>query len=216
VNWRTSPIAIIDTETTGVDHCVARIVEVAIRIVRPGGASLAKSWLVNPGVDIPAEVIAIHGITDEMIRDAPTFAELADEIRTLVSGCIPTAYNAKYDRSILIAEYLRAQRDAPCFLRNDQPWIDVLAWARAHEPYAKGKGRHKLGNVAARLGVGIGTAHRAAGDCETTASVLEKLSAVPRLMPEALDDLHMQQRVLNAKNEAGFLEWLAKQPKEAI
>lgn len=211
--WRTHPLAIVDTETTGVDPAVARIVEVAIRIVSPGQPTFAKSWLVDPGIRIPPECTAIHGITDDMMTDAPTFHEIAHEIWMLVSGCIPVAYNAKFDRALLIAEYLRARIEVPPYLHAGAPWIDPLAWARAHEPYAKGAGRYKLGAVAARFGVEIGTAHRAAGDCETTAGVLEKLAAVPDLMPESLDELHMQQRVLNARNEVSFLEWLQKQPK---
>lgn len=212
--WRTEPLAILDTETTGTDAARHRVVEVAIRIVSPGQQAFAKSWLLNPGCPV-GEASAIHGITDDMLNGAPTFHDIAHELHMLVSACIPVAYNARFDRSMLIAEYLRARIDPPSFLFAPPSWLDVLVWAREHEPYAKGAGRHKLTNVAARMGVGIGTAHRAAGDCETTANVLERLATVPGLIPERLDDLLSRQRVLAAKNEASFLEWQSKQPKEA-
>ena len=127
-------------------------------------------------------------------------------------------YNARFDRAMLIAGCLADGCPVPYWLTGGErgAWIDVLAWAQAHEPYARGKGRHKLGAVAARLGVEVSTAHRAAGDAETAARVLGAL-AIARIdggdpMPDDLDAIVLWQRVLTAEREANFLRWLAHQP----
>lgn len=213
MNWRTKPLAIIDTETTGVDPARHRVVEVAVRIVSPGAAVFAKSWLVDPGVPV-GESTAIHGITDDMLTNAPTFHDVAHEIWMLVSACVPVAFNAKFDRQMLINEYLRARIDPPVFLHAPPSWIDVLVWARHHEPdQPRSTGNFKLGAVAKRHGLEVGTTHRAAGDCETTANVLAHLAAVDGLMPERLDDLLDEQLALAAEHDAGFLRWLANRKR---
>ena len=214
MKWRDQPLAILDCETTGVDPARARIVEVAIRVVSPGAGTFAKSWLVDPGMPIPAEVSAIHGITDDMLRDAPTFNEMAHELWMLVSACIPVAFNAKFDRQMLINEYLRARMDPPSFLYAPPSWIDALVWARAHEPnQSRAAGNFKLGAVAKRYSVAEGRAHRAAGDTETTERVLAHLGAVDGLMPETIDELLSEQLALAAEHEAGFLRWLANKKR---
>lgn len=224
MNWREHPIVVIDTETGGTDIARHRVCEVAIRIVTPGQPVFAKSWLLDPGSPIPAEATKVHGITDEMVRGQPAFHAIAHELAMLVSSGIPTAYNARFDRAMLIAEYLRARLEVPSWLHAGQSFIDVLAWARDNEPkLSRGNGNFKLGNVAKRLGVPVGTAHRAAGDCETTAGLLEHLAGttwvdagqneVP-LMPSDLDELMAIQRVLIAENEAGYARWAANQPRK--
>jgi DNA polymerase III subunit epsilon len=221
VNWREQPIAVLDTETGGTDIARHRVCEVAIRIISPGQPVFAKSWLVDPGSPIPAEATKVHGITDEMVRNAPTFHDVAHELWMLVSACIPAAYNARFDRAMLIAEYLRARIDPPEFLHAGKPFIDVLAWARASEPrLSNGNGNFKLAKCAERNGVAVGTAHRAAGDCETTAGLLKHLAGATwgdtgePVMPETIEELMLQQRVLIADNELGYARWAARQPKK--
>jgi DNA polymerase-3 subunit epsilon len=212
MNWRTQPLAIIDTETTGTDPARHRVVEVAIRIVSPGQEPFCKSWLVDPGTPIPAEATAIHGITTGMLADAPIFHEVAHELWMLISACIPVAYNARFDRAMLLAEYLRARIDPPEFLFAPPTWIDVLAFARNSknrgDPHTSG--RFKLGAVAARYGVPIGTAHRAAGDCETTHGVLTALAAEPTTMPSDLALLLAKQK----KHQTRFDEFMANKAFE--
>lgn len=209
MNWRDSTLCILDTETTGVDPARHRVVEVAIRVASPGQPVFSKSWLVNPGVPV-GESAAIHGITDEMLRGARGFHDMAHELAMLVSSGIPAAFNAKFDRQMLINEYLRARIDPPAFLFAPPSWIDGLVWARAHEPnQSRSAGNFKLGAVAKRYGVAIGTAHRAEGDAETTAGVLAHLAAVDGLMPATLEEVLSEQLALAAEHEAGFLRWLA-------
>lgn len=213
MNWRTSTLVFIDTETTGTDPSTARIVELAIRAVTPTG-HVAHDWLINPGEPIPPESSAIHGIVNGDVANAPLFYDIAATVHMLASTGIPVAYNARFDRAMLIAEFLRAGCDMPQFLRSGAPWIDPLTWVRKHEPYAKGAGRHKLTTIAQRWGITPGTAHRAAGDVETTHRVLEVLASVKGLMPDTLDELITQQKILAAEHELDFQRWLAKQPKK--
>ncbi len=80
----TKPICFFDLETTGINISKDRIVEISILKVFPNGKEESKTWLVNPEMKIPEEVIAIHGITDEDVEDKPTFKELAKEIYNLL------------------------------------------------------------------------------------------------------------------------------------
>ncbi len=227
-DWRTAPWVILDCETTGVDCATARIVEVAAVVVHNGVVLNRFGWLVNPSAPIPPECTAIHGITDEMVRNAPTFSTVAFDLAAATEGALPVAYNARFDRAQILAEYLRTGfASPPPFVcgGGDAPWIDPLTWARARDPFVKTgadkRGRHTLGVVAERLGVEVGAAHRAVGDCETTARVLTALAnermhpkcGVER-MPDDFADLIFQQRRLAALNDANFVEWLMKQPKQ--
>ena len=71
------PICFFDLETTGVQVAKDRIVEIAILKVFPNGNKESKTWLVNPEMHIPEEVVAVHGITDEKVAHEPTFKKLA-------------------------------------------------------------------------------------------------------------------------------------------
>lgn len=214
MTWRTElPIAIVDCETTGTDWAVDRVVEVAVITTLGGNETGRKSWLMNPGIPIPAESTAIHGITDADVATAPRFSEIAFELAAFIGEHQCAGYNARFDRAMLLAEYLRTGSVPPWWTFAGEHWIDVYAWAKAHNPFVKKTdGGHKLGAVAARFGVTIGTAHRALGDCETTSGVLAVLSE-SRLhqrngieyMPDDLEDLILHQRRIQADNEAGFL-----------
>jgi DNA polymerase-3 subunit epsilon len=212
MNWRTARITVLDTETTGLDIATSRIVELGIVTIENGKMTDAFSILLNPREPIPAAATAIHGISDEHVCDSLTFQEFCNDIAVADILC---AYNARFDKGMMIAEYLRAGVPCPAWLHADAHWIDPLVWARAHEPYASGAGRYKLSRVAARLGVGFTelAAHRVLADCSATGKVLDKLAAVPGLMPDSFDELIMQQRVLSARNDAEFMDWLSKQPK---
>jgi DNA polymerase III epsilon subunit-like protein len=204
-DWRADTWVVIDSETTGTDIATSRIVEIGIVEMRQGDIIRRFSTLLNPCEPIPEAATAIHGISDADVASAPTFQQFCNDIA--VAG-IPCAYNARFDKGMLIAEYLRAGVPCPAWLHADAHWIDPLVWARARDPYAKGG--HKLTKTAERLGVTPGTAHRAAGDCETTAKILRALATD---MPSDFDEMIMQQRVLAAERELNFIQWLSKQPK---
>ena len=108
-------LAFVDLETTGTRAARDRITEIGIVRVdaAPGeGVPRVTEWssLVNPGTGIPAAIIALTGITDAMIADAPTFASLAREVRALLDGCLFVAHNARFDYGFLKHEFARLER----------------------------------------------------------------------------------------------------------
>lgn len=108
----TRPICFFDLETTGTNISKDRIVEIAILKVFPNGNKESHTWLVNPEREIPAEVIAIHGITNEKVANEPTFKELAPKVHELIKGCDLGGYNSnRFDIPLLAEELLRADID---------------------------------------------------------------------------------------------------------
>ena len=102
------PIAFIDLETTGVNLSTDRIVEVAIIKILQDGTRQVKRKLINPGMPIPQQSIDIHGITDEMVKDAPTFKQAANELKQFIENCDMGGYNSnRFDIPMLMEEFLR-------------------------------------------------------------------------------------------------------------
>jgi len=103
------PIAILDLETTGTNLAVDRIVEIAIVKVNPDGTRQVKRKLINPGMKIPEGASAIHGITDDMVKDAPLFRSVANEIKQFIENCDLAGYNSnRFDWPLLMEEFLRS------------------------------------------------------------------------------------------------------------
>lgn len=108
----TRPICFFDLETTGINISKDRIVEISVLKVFPDGKEESKTWLVNPEMKIPAEVTAIHGISDEDVKGKPTFKELAKEISNLIKDSDLGGFNSnRFDIPILAEEMLRADLD---------------------------------------------------------------------------------------------------------
>ena len=106
------PIVFFDLETTGINIAKDRIVEISILKVFPNGNKESKTWLVNPEMEIPAEVVAIHGITNEKVVTEPTFNELAEEVSNMITGCDLAGFNSnRFDIPLLAEEMLRAGID---------------------------------------------------------------------------------------------------------
>ena len=210
--WRDLPIALVDVETTGRDASVDRVIEVGIAVGRGGEIIARYNWLINPGVPIPDEAKAIHGISNEDVKDAPRFGTIMHEIAAALSGCVPAAYNAAFDRAFIVNEFNRAAATAGTeggaeggdtaktnahgnncpALRRDVDWFDPLVWAREIQREEKSKA---LGEVAARLGVKLENAHRAKDDAEAALLVLYSLSSDTR-MPTSYGAAVQEQRRL--------------------
>lgn len=106
------PICFFDLETTGVNVAKDRIVEISILKVFPNGNKESKTWLVNPTIPIPAVTTAIHGISDEKVKDEPTFKELAPQVNQMIADSDLAGYNSnKFDIPLLAEEFLRADID---------------------------------------------------------------------------------------------------------
>ncbi len=105
----TRPIAFIDLETTGVNLSTDRIVEIAIIKVLPDGTRQVKRKLINPQMPIPPQSSEVHGITDEMVKDAPTFKQAGNELKQFIENCDLGGYNSnRFDIPILMEEFLRS------------------------------------------------------------------------------------------------------------
>ena len=105
----TKPIVFIDLETTGINVSLDKIVEIALVKIMPDGTKQVKRKLVNPEMHIPEQVTAIHGISDEMVKDAPSFKQIANEIKQFIEGADLGGYNSnRFDIPMLNEEFLRA------------------------------------------------------------------------------------------------------------
>lgn len=103
------PLAFIDLETTGTNLGTDRIVEIAIVKLLPDGSKSIKRKLVNPEMPISKASSDVHGITDDMVKDAPTFKQLAQELKQILDGCDLAGYNSnRFDIPLLVEEFLRA------------------------------------------------------------------------------------------------------------
>ncbi len=106
------PLCFFDLETTGVNVAKDRIVEISVLKVYPNGNKESHTWKVNPEMPIPAESSAIHGITDEMVAQEPTFKELAPKIYALIKDSDLAGFNSnRFDIPLLAEELLRAEVD---------------------------------------------------------------------------------------------------------
>src|SRR5438552_14464876 len=103
------PIAFIDLETTGINLGTDRIIEIAIVKVLTDGNRVVKRKLINPEMPIPKASSEVHGITDEMIKDAPPFRQVGQELKQVLDGCDLAGYNSnRFDIPLLMEEFLRA------------------------------------------------------------------------------------------------------------
>lgn len=122
LNVRNS-LAFIDLETTGIDVTNDRIVEIAVVKIYPDGKEEVRCRRVNPTIPIPKEATAVHGITDEDVKDEPTFKEIAKSLAQMLEGCDFAGFNSnKFDFPLLAEEFLRAGID---FDFHKRRFIDV-------------------------------------------------------------------------------------------
>ena len=104
------PLCFFDLETTGTDISKDRIVEMAVLKLHPDGKQEKKEWRINPEQHIPNEVAEIHGITDKMVENEPTFKERSNEIHNFIKTCDLAGFNSdRFDIPLLVEELLRAE-----------------------------------------------------------------------------------------------------------
>ncbi|MDA7777735.1 3'-5' exonuclease [Flavobacteriaceae bacterium] len=106
----TKPLCFFDLETTGTAISKDRIVEMAVLKLNPDGTQDKKKWRVNPEQPIPEEASNVHGITDDMVANEPTFKALSNEVYSFIQGCDLAGYNSdRFDIPLLVEELLRAE-----------------------------------------------------------------------------------------------------------
>ena len=158
------PLVVFDLETTGLFPRRDRIIEIAAVKTRPDGTEETLERLLNPTVPIPPETTAVHGISDEDVKDCPTFADVAEEIYAFFEGCDVGGFNSdRYDIPCLEEELYRAGRNLSAAIVNR---IDVQRIYHRMEPRDLSAAlRHYCG----RSHVG---AHGAMADARATLDVL--------------------------------------------
>lgn len=210
-DWTALPWVIVDTETTGVDASTCGLVEVAAVRVERGEIVAEFSELVNPGMAIPEAASAVHGITGEMVANAPTAELIAPALGEFCVGAVPVAYNAPYDRTVI--HRAMPGGASPVFDRG-LSWLDVYVIVASPrcDKYAKGPGRLKLSAVCARRGIEHESQHRALGDARATALLLLHLLADSRVKPCALGKLLKHTDDARAEQQRDFAQWRARQP----
>ena len=118
-----NPLVFFDLETTGINITRDRIVEISVLKVHPNGKEETKTRRINPEMPIPPESTAIHGITDEDVKDCPTFKQVAKSFADLLEGCDMAGFNSsRFDVPLLTEEFLRAGVD---FDTDKKKFVDV-------------------------------------------------------------------------------------------
>jgi DNA polymerase-3 subunit epsilon len=165
--------AVVDVETTGARAGLGdRITEVAVAVVHGGRREIVFESLVNPERPIPRAVCSITNITDDMVRHAPRFAELAERLLTVLAGRVFVAHNARFDWNFLSAE-LRRSRD----LTLDGTRLCTVRLARR---LVRGVRSCGLDNLCRFFGFHNKARHRAGGDALVTAELLARLLVLAR------------------------------------
>ena len=203
--WAQSALAIIDFETTGLDPATDRVLEMGVVCFDDGVLSASHNWLIHPTIPVPAEASSVHGITDEMLADQPRFEAVWPEIRAVLEGRLPVAYNAGFDKRFLLAELERLGEPTwgealPPAMQAEVEWIDPLVWVRELFPDRSAK----LGEICAHLGVPLEEAHRAANDAEAAGRVL---FAMAERMPATYGELIRVQVRYAAQQDVDFAIW---------
>jgi len=162
------PLAYVDVETTGLSPQGGdRVCEVAILRCQGGQVLDAMQQLINPQRPMGAGAYAVHGISDDMLRDAPTFDAVMNDVLELFAGAVVVGHNTPFDLGFLAAELALLHVPMPSFVA-----LDTLRLARRNVASP----RYSLGVLAATLGVEVdGRAHRAMVDVLTTRAVLQRL-----------------------------------------
>ncbi|MEI6174260.1 MAG: exonuclease domain-containing protein [Bacteroidota bacterium] len=128
----TKPIAFFDLETTGIKVATDRIVEICIYRLNADESTRIKTLRINPEMPIPPEVTVIHGITDEDVKDCPTFKQVAHELAQFLDNCDLAGYNSNhFDIPLLVEEFLRAEID---FDLKGRRFVDVQNIFHKMEP----------------------------------------------------------------------------------
>lgn len=216
-SWHHHPRAAFDLETTGRDPQQARIVTASILLVDGDGALLEQhEWLADPGVEIPAEAAAIHGVSTERARQdglpvQQVVGQIAAVLGRLFAAGIPVlAFNARYDFTVLAREGERQGVLVPLPF----PVLDPYIMDKQADRFRRGK--RTLTAMCEHYGVPFENAHTSAADVQATLRVAAVLAArFPRLQLPA-DALHASQVVWAARQAESFQEYLRREDPSAV
>lgn len=216
-SWHHHPRAAFDLETTGRDPLVARIVTASIVLVDAEGTVLEQhEWLADPGVEIPLEAAAIHGVSTDRARAegqpvGQVVREIAAVLNRLFAAGIPVlAFNARYDFTVLASEGARHTVPVPLPF----PVLDPYIIDKQADRFRRGK--RTLTAMSEHYGVVLENAHTSAADVLATLQVAAILAErFPHLQRPA-GVLHASQVVWAARQAASFQEYLRREDPAAV
>ncbi len=200
--WHAQPILVIDVETTGLIAGTDKILELAAVRFEGGVEVAAWSSLVNPGVHIEEKLVKIHGIDDEMVKDAPGTLDAMDKLRdtNMHLDAWPAAYNAPFDYKFWFASSPTFRGDDGMrILDPDCTWLDPLVMIRHFDRYVSGRGRHKLTTTCKRWEVELENAHRAENDARAAGRLLQAVA--PRLPAVTMEEILVRQEARRSEQE---------------
>lgn len=178
----TRPLVVFDLETTGVDVEKDRIVQIALIRCEPGGTRKTLQSLVNPERPIPPAATAVHGITDDDVKDQPTFAQVCGEVEAMLEGADLAGYNSiRFDAPLLEAELERAASGLD--LRGVRH-LDAMVIFKLMEP------RNLTAAYKKYCGKDLVGAHDALADTTATLEILDAQVAHYEDLPDDVDELH--------------------------
>lgn len=197
-----NPLVVFDIESTGLSPRHDRIIELAAIKVMPDGTEIEKSWLLNPEIPIPPETTKIHGITDDIVKDCPTFGECAQEIFEFFRDCDLSGFNSdRFDIPCLEEEFARHGWN---FAASSRKHVDVQRIYHRMEP------RDLSAAVQFYLGRSHTGAHGAEADTRATLEVLKaQMQKYPELPKdvETMDEFLVPHDPMNADRN-GMLRWV--------
>ena len=170
VEWIVDPdqdYVVVDVETTGGNAQWNRVTEIGAVRVRNGKIIEEWSSLINPQRRIPGNIVSLTGITDDMVADAPLFADIADGFREFLDGAVFVAHRAKFDYSFIKREDERIGEELRC------PTLCTVVESRRHFP---GLPSYSLANLSAHFEISLESHHRALCDARATAEILLKIN----------------------------------------
>ena len=217
LSWHELPRASFDLETTGRDPQLARIVTASIILVNGSGDVLTHhEWLVDPGVEIPDEAAAIHGISTEKARnEGIPAAEAVSQISTVLTdtfaaGIPVLAFNAAYDFTVLAREAERHGCTAPVPF----PVIDPYILDKQADRFRRGK--RTLTAMAEHYSVAFENAHTSAADVMATLAVGTAVARAFPVMAQDAGTMHALQVQWAAEQTASFQAYLRRRDPGAV
>jgi DNA polymerase-3 subunit epsilon len=216
-SWHESPRAAFDLETTGRDPLTARIVTASIVLVDGSGQVLEHhEWLADPGVDIPEEAAAIHGVTTQHARAhglpvADVVGGISSTLARLFAAGVPVlAFNARYDFTVLAHEGLRNAVWTP----EPSPVIDPYVMDKQADRYRRGK--RTLTALCEHYGIGFENAHTSAADVLATLRVGQAITERHAFLQRPAADLHDSLVVWADRQAADLEEYLRRTDPDAV
>ncbi len=193
------PLVVFDLETTGISISNDRIVEIACIKVHIDGSEETKLIKINPGIPIPPESTAIHGISDADVANAPKFNEVAKELADFMKGCDFAGFNSnKFDFPLLVEEFLRAGVD---FDVENRKFIDAQRIYHTMEPRNLGAAYKFYCNKT------IENAHHAMDDTRATLEVLMAQINHYENLKNDIDHLHVMSGQTRNVDLAGRMQY---------